>query len=75
MSKLYHVNRAKGDAIVMIVKNRQNEKYYFVNLSSHHVCSCSFDTEADALQDLQKKVEAGDILGYYEMAFYLMKPN
>ena len=37
---------------VEIMYDRHTEKYCFVNLTSHHVCKCRFDSPSDALQDL-----------------------
>jgi len=31
--------------------DRHTKKYCFVNLTTHHVCGCRFDTPADALAD------------------------
>lgn len=38
--------------IVEIMKDRATDKYRFVNLTSMHICKCSFDTYTDALKDL-----------------------
>ena len=35
-----------------IMFDRASGKYCFVNLTSHHVCACRFDTEEEAIKDL-----------------------
>lgn len=63
----YYVLRTKGNVIVSIMYNRHNQKYHFVNLTHPHICSCAFDSVADALTDMDKKVYNGEILGYYKL--------
>ena len=35
-----------------IMYDRNTGKYCFVNLTSHHVCACRFNTVEEAIQDL-----------------------
>lgn len=63
-NKYYLVKRNKGNVLVTILKNKSDNTYSFVNLTKGHICTCRFKTEEEAIQDLQSKVEAGEIIGY-----------
>ena len=64
---LYSVTRPTNTVIVAIMFNRQDNKYHFVNLSHNHICPCAFDTENDAIKDMEDKVKAGEILYYHKL--------
>lgn len=63
-NKYYLVKRNKGNVLVTILKNKSDNTYSFVNLTKGHICTCRFKTEEEAIQDLQSKVESGEIIGY-----------
>lgn len=56
------VLREKGNVIVSILYNRNNNKYQFVNLTDGHICACVFDTVDDALQDMLNKIDKNEII-------------
>lgn len=62
--KYYLVKRNKGNVMVTILRNKLDNTYSFVNLTLGHICTCRFKTEEEAIQDLQSKVEDGEIIGY-----------
>lgn len=62
--KYYLVKRNKGNIIVTILRNKSDNTYSFVNLTKRHICTCRFKTEEEAIQDLQSKVESGEVIGY-----------
>jgi hypothetical protein len=39
---------------VEIMIDESTGKFCYVNLTSHHVCSCRFDTIKDAVDDMRK---------------------
>lgn len=48
------VRRKDGSVrICEIMLDESTNKYCFVNLTSHHVCKCRFDTIDDAYEDLK----------------------
>lgn len=53
MENLYLVMRHNNNAVVSVMFNRANGKYHFVNLTKGHICSCAFDSPADAIADVQ----------------------
>lgn len=67
MDNLYLVMRQNGNVVVSIMFNRSNGKYHFVNLTKGHICSCAFDSPADAVADMQKLQDNGDIIGFLKM--------
>lgn len=64
LNKYFMVFRNKGNVVVGIFRNKSDNTYSFVNLTLGHICTCRFKTEEEAIQDLQSKVESGEILGY-----------
>ena len=38
--------------VVEVMKDQATNKWAFVNLTSHHICKCRFDTYNDAIKDL-----------------------
>lgn len=61
MDKLLVKRATKPDCIVEIMYDRNTNKYCFVNLSSHHVCSCRFNTVEEAFNDLNNRE---DVVSY-----------
>lgn len=62
--KYFLVYREKGNVIVAILKNKSDSTYSFVNLTKGHICTCRFQTEEEAIQDLKKKLVNGEIIGF-----------
>lgn len=63
MIKIY-VNRPKGDVEVVIMFDRNSEKYCFVNLTKGHVCKCRFNSYEEAIQDLENEISLGNVNFY-----------
>ena len=61
MDKLLVKRTTKPDCIVEIMYDRNTDKYCFVNLSSHHVCGCRFNTIEEAFNDLNNRE---DVISY-----------
>lgn len=67
MRNIYLVIREKGNVIVSIMADIHNECYRFVNLTKGHICSCKFDTLLDAVKDMQRKKDYGEIIDFIEI--------
>lgn len=67
MTDLYFVLREKGNVTVSILRDRRDGKYHFVNLTKGHICECGFDTVGEALQDMNHKMENGEIVDYFRL--------
>lgn len=63
----YLVVRPTDDVIVMIARNESDNTYSFVNLTKGHICSCRFESVADALADMDRKIAAGEIIKYIRL--------
>lgn len=63
---MYKVIREKGNVIVEIMFNRSTGYYQFVNLTKGHICSCQFNTVDEAINDMQKKKDNGEIIDFYK---------
>ena len=67
---IYKVIREKGNVIVEIMFNRSTGCYQFVNLTKGHICSCQFNTVDEAINDMQKKKDNGEIIDFIRMNNY-----
>ena len=67
MDNLYLVMRHNNNVVVSIMFNRSNDKYHFVNLTKGHICSCSFDSLADAIADMHRLKDNGEIIDFIKM--------
>lgn len=67
MENKYLVVRENGNVEVAIMFNEFNGAYHFVNLTKGHICPCEFESVYDAIEDMQKKKESGEIIDYIKM--------
>ena len=67
MKDIFFVIREKGNIFVSVMFNRMDNKYYFVNLKKGHICICGFSSVEDAINDLKRLKEAGDIIDCYKI--------
>lgn len=58
------VKREKGNVIVTILQNKDDNSYSYVNLTKGHICPCKFNSIEEALGDMDKKIEEGSIISY-----------
>lgn len=53
---IINVYRTDGsERTVSIMLDRATNKFCFVNLTTHHVCKCRFDTFELAIEDLKRR--------------------
>lgn len=67
MNEVYFVERKRGNTVVSIMFNKVDNKYHFVNLRSNHICICGFNSVIDAINDMRRLKETGDIIDYYKI--------
>lgn len=67
MDNTYLVMREKDSVIVSIMLNKLDHTYSFVNLTKGHVCTCRFDSIEDAISDMKKKKDNGEIIDYISL--------
>jgi len=67
MSNIFLVLRDKGNVVVSIMFDRSDCRYHFVNLTKGHICSCGFDTVWDAIADMKRKKDNGEIIDFIEI--------
>ena len=48
------VTRQDGVFDVLLMKHKTFQGYSFINLTKQHICPCVFDTEEDAIKDLER---------------------
>jgi hypothetical protein len=67
MSKLYSVKRPQNTVNVAILSNMSDGTFSFVNLTEGHICKCRFNSEEEAIADMDKQVELGNVISYKEI--------
>lgn len=59
--KRYIVIRESDNVEVIIVRNKSDNTYSFINLTKQHICQCRFKTMKDAIADMEKLKNEGKI--------------
>lgn len=62
--KKYLVERPTDSVVVSILKNKDDGTYSFVNLTKGHICTCRFNSEEEAIADMDSLIEQGKIIRY-----------
>ena len=62
--KRIKVTRVDGVFDILLLKHKIHKGYSFINLTKEHICPCIFNTEEDALADLEKYKQLGKIIDY-----------
>lgn len=60
----YLVKRLDDTVEVLILPNKNDGKYSFVNLTKGHICACKFDSVKDALKDMDEQIKLGKVISY-----------
>ena len=62
---MFRVHKKSGDAVVLLLPSKEKPVYYsFVNLTKGHICPCKFESIAAAIEDMESKKIAGEIISY-----------
>lgn len=64
---IYLVIREKDNVVVSIMLNKSDHTYSFVNLTKGHICTCRFASIEDAIKDMEKKKDSGEIIDFINM--------
>lgn len=67
MNNIYLVIREKDNVVVSIMLNKLDDTYSFVNLTKEHICTCRFTSIEEAIKDMEKKKESGEIVDFINM--------
>lgn len=49
---------------VLLLKNKEEDTWSFVNVTKGHVCPCKFPSIDAAIQDMDRRMENGELIGY-----------
>lgn len=60
----YLVVRPNDIIEILLLKNKDENTWSFVNITNGHVCPCKFESVEDALTDMDKYVREGKIIRY-----------
>lgn len=66
MEKYLVVRKDGTKRVVAIMPDRATGKYCFVNLTTCHVCSCRFNTEEEAINDMDHNENVESYTKIYE---------
>lgn len=64
-NKRFFVQRPHDWCEVEIWYDKATDKWCFVNMTKGHVCACRFDSEEDALKDLEYQKQEGKVIRYF----------
>lgn len=67
VNNLYFIKREKDNVIVSIMFCIADKKFYFVNLTKNHICTCGFNTIDDAILDMEHLKNSGKLIEYYKI--------
>ena len=66
--KRFLVIRPNNDNVeVLIIKNKNDNTYSYVNLTKGHICTCRFKTMDEAIFDMDELKEQGKIVDYKQI--------
>lgn len=60
----YLVTRPQDTVEVLLVKNKNDNTYSFVNITKGHICPCRFTTIDDAIKDMDRLIQEKKIIRY-----------
>lgn len=65
--KCFRIERPKDTVNVLLMKHKMKDEYSFINLTKGHICPCRFQSEEEAMKDLEEYRKRGDIVEYKEI--------
>lgn len=71
--KRYIVMREMDNVEVIIIRNKSDDTYSFINLTKQHICPCRFKTMEDAIADMEKLKNEGKINNFIEVKEQLIR--
>lgn len=60
----YLVTRPNDTVEVLLMQNKNDHTYSYVNLTKGHICPCRFLSVEDAIKDMDNLIEKGEIIRY-----------
>ena len=60
----YLVTRPKDTVEVLLLKNKNDNTYSFVNITKGYICPCRFNSVEDAIDDMDKLIKEKKIVRY-----------
>lgn len=59
-----HIYRVHDEVDVLLLKNKGESTFSFINLTKGHICPCKFNSVEEALDDLRKYQNEGKIVNW-----------
>lgn len=64
--KKFIIKKDKENINVLLLKNKLDDSYSYVNLSKGHICSCKFNSIDDAIEDMIERKNKGLLIDFWE---------
>ena len=61
------VSRKDYIALMYLLKNKNDGTWSFINSTKKHICPCRFSSPEEAVEDLKKRQERGEIRAFVEV--------
>lgn len=65
--KRYFVMKETDNAEVIIIKNKSDHTFLFVNLTKQHICPCRFESVEEVVKDMIRLKAEGKIRDFIEI--------
>lgn len=65
--KRYIVIRESDNVEVILIRNKCDNTFSFINLTKQHICPCRFDSIEEAINDMERLRSEGKIINYFEL--------
>lgn len=59
-----HIVRPNDEIDVLLMRNKEDSTFSFVNLTKGHICPCKFNTIDEAFIDLENYKKEGKVLSW-----------
>lgn len=64
--KIIIVNKPDGTTYTcLLMRHKFKKTWSFINLTKQHICPCKFNTDQEAIQDLEQQVKDGKVASWH----------
>jgi hypothetical protein len=71
--KILKIKRQTDTVICLLLQNKEDKTWTYINLTKQHICPCKFKTYEDAIQDLNTR--KNKVLEYEFLNNLIIKNN
>ena len=64
--KIIIVNKPDGATYTcLLMRHKLKKTWSFINLTRQHICPCKFNSDQEAIQDLEQQVKDGKVVSWH----------